>query len=128
MFRIYLLVSSLGLSLIALSYGIAPASIIPSLLQVDVEGIDLTHVFRAVMCLYLGMAAYWAAASCIPSWTRPAAASVIFFMSGLALGRAISLVVDGLPSLVLGVYLALEIAMAAWGWSLFGFRRSAGDS
>jgi hypothetical protein len=57
MTRFYLLFSAAGLFMIALSYGIAPAAILPMALDVTVETTDLTHIFRAVMGLYLGMIA-----------------------------------------------------------------------
>jgi hypothetical protein len=34
-----------------MSYGIAPATILPVALNVTVEGTDLTHIFRAIMGL-----------------------------------------------------------------------------
>ena len=54
MARFYLLFSAAGLTLVALSYGVAPADVLPRLMDVNVEGTDLTHIFRAVMGLYLG--------------------------------------------------------------------------
>ena len=37
------------------------------------------------------------------------------FMFGLAFGRAVSIVVDGVPSTLLVVYTVLEITMGVWG-------------
>ncbi len=36
-------------------------------------------------------------------------------MFGLAFGRVLSIVVDGVPSALLLVYTALEVAMGFWG-------------
>ena len=115
MARLYLLVSAAGLTAVALSYGVAPATILPQLLDITVEGTDLTHVFRAIMGLYLGMIVLWVLGAFRPSLTRPAVIAEIAFMSGLAVGRVLSIVVDGMPSIALLGYTGVEIAMAAWG-------------
>jgi hypothetical protein len=39
----------------------------------------------------------------------------VVFMFGLAFGRVISIVVDGVPSILLVGYTVLEIAMGSWG-------------
>jgi hypothetical protein len=39
----------------------------------------------------------------------------VAFMLGLALGRVVSIVIDGMPSALLVVYTVLEIAMGLWG-------------
>ncbi len=115
MARLYLLVSAAGLTAVALSYGVAPATILPHLLDITVEGTDLTHVFRAIMGLYLGMIVLWVLGAFRPSLTRAAVIAEIAFMSGLAVGRVLSIVVDGMPSVALLGYTGVEIAMAAWG-------------
>ena len=115
MARLYLLVSAAGLTAVALSYGVAPATVLPKLLDITVEGIDLTHVFRAIMGLYLGMIVLWVLGAFRPSLTRAAVIAEIAFMSGLAVGRVLSIVVDGMPSIALVGYTGVEIAMAAWG-------------
>ncbi len=115
MARLYLLVSAAGLTAVALSYGVAPATILPHLLDITVEGTDLPHVFRAIMGLYLGMIVLWVLGAFRPSLTRVAVIAEIAFMSGLAVGRVLSIVVDGMPSVALLGYTGVEIAMAAWG-------------
>ncbi len=113
--RFYLLVSAAGLTAVALSYGVAPATVLPWLLDITVEGTDLTHVFRAIMGLYLGMIVLWVLGAFRPSLTRAAVVAEIAFMSGLAVGRVLSIVVDGMPSIALLGYTGVEIALAAWG-------------
>ncbi len=115
MARLYLLVSAAGLTVVALSYGVAPATVLPQLLDITVEGTDLTHVLRAIMGLYLGMIVLWVLGAFRPSLTRAAVVAEIAFMSGLAVGRVLSIVVDGMPSIALLGYTGVEIAMAAWG-------------
>jgi hypothetical protein len=115
MTRFYLLFSAAGLLLIALGYGIAPAEVLPKALDLTVEGTDLTHIFRAVMGLYLGMIVLWVLGAFRASLTRAAVTAEVVFMFGLALGRVLSIVVDGIPSLLLIAYTALEFTMGAWG-------------
>ncbi len=115
MARLYLLVSAAGLTVVALSYGVAPATVLPQLFDITVEGTDLTHVLRAIMGLYLGMIVLWVLGAFRPSLTRAAVIAEIAFMCGLAVGRVLSIVVDGMPSIALLGYTGVEIAMAAWG-------------
>ncbi len=101
--------------MVALSYGVAPATVLPQLFDITVEGTDLTHVLRAIMGLYLGMIVLWVLGAFRPSLTRAAVIAEIAFMCGLAVGRVLSIVVDGMPSIALLGYTGVEIAMAAWG-------------
>jgi hypothetical protein len=70
--KFYLLFSAAGLFPIALSYGVAPAGVLPAVLDVAVEGTDLTHIFRAVMGLYLAMIVLWILGAFRPELTRAA--------------------------------------------------------
>ena len=115
MTRFYLIFSAAGLSAVALSYGVAPASILPKLLDLTVEGTDLTHIFRAIMGLYLGMIILWVFGAFRPTFTRAAVIAEVFFMLGLALGRVVSLIVDGVPSVLLIGYTVVEMALGLWG-------------
>jgi hypothetical protein len=105
----YLLFIAIGLVPIALSYGIDPAGVLPKFLDIKVEGTDQTQIFRALMCLYLACSIFWAIAAFTPAWRRTAVVWGVFFMLSLAVGRAVSLVVDGPASGLLDVYLGLEI-------------------
>ena len=113
--RFYLLFSAAGLFPIALSYGVAPAGVLPAVLDVAVEGTDLTHIFRAVMGLYLAMIVLWILGAFRPELTRVALISEVAFMFGLAFGRVLSILADGVPSLLLVAYTALEVVMGFWG-------------
>ena len=115
MARFYLLFSAAGLLVIALSYGIAPKAVLPMALDLTVDGTDLTHIFRAIMGLYLGMIVLWVLGAFRVSLTRTAVIAEVVFMFGLAFGRVLSIIVDGVPSALLVVYTALEVAMGLWG-------------
>jgi hypothetical protein len=113
--RFYLIFSAAGLFGVALSYGIAPAAVLPKVLDLNVEGTDLTHILRAIMGLYLGMIALWIVGACRPGFTRASVIAEIFFMLGLACGRVLSIIIDGVPSILLVAYAIVEVAFGLWG-------------
>lgn len=115
MVKLFLLVAAIGLAIVALSYGVAPAKFLPLVLDFPVETIDAKHVFRGIMGVYLGLASFWGIAIYSPQFSRAAVISVICFMAGLALGRLLSLMVDGMASPLLLVYLGVEMVMAVLG-------------
>lgn len=109
--RLYLLLLVFLIVPIALNYGLRPGTTLPQVLDITVSGTDQVHVFRALMCLYLGAAVFWAIAAFTPSWQRTAVIWGIFFAFSLAIGRVISLIVDG--------------ARACFCWSIWGSRSRA---
>jgi hypothetical protein len=115
MTRIYLLLSAAGLFPVALSYGIAPAVVLPKVLDLTVEGADLTHILRAVMGLYLAMIVLWVLGALRPKFARAAVMAEVTFMFGLAAGRVFSILIDGVPSILLVGYTAVEIGLGYWG-------------
>jgi hypothetical protein len=121
--RLYLLAAVLIVTPIALSYGIDPANTLPRLLDITVQGTDQTQIFRAMMCLYLGSVLFWAVAAFKPDWQRPAVAWAVIFALSLAVGRIISLVVDGPASRLLDIYLAVELAAGCLGLAILAYER-----
>jgi len=113
--NVHLAISAIFIIIISLAYGLFPNRILPKLFDFKVESIDLKHVFRATMGLYLGMVVLWLIGIFKPSHWRIATISNVLFMSGLALGRIISLIMDGIPSLSFSIGLALELTLALWG-------------
>jgi Domain of unknown function (DUF4345) len=121
--RAYLLLCAVLLVPIALTYGIAPAEVLPKVLDIRVEGNDQTQIFRALMCLYLATSGFWAVAAFKPEWQRAAAVWAMLFSASLAIGRIVSLIVDGPASNLLDLYLALEIFGAALGIAVLAYTR-----
>lgn len=113
--RIFLIVSAIGLTPIALSYGADPAAILNYLFGFTVEQVNPTHIFRAVMGLYLALVLFWVVGAFNKALQIPALWSLIVFMFGLAAGRVLSLIVDGWPHWLLFAYLVLEIAFGMAG-------------
>ncbi|OEF87676.1 DUF4345 domain-containing protein [Vibrio splendidus] len=112
---VFLFVSVLGLTPIALSYGYAPVVSLDYLFGIDASPINVTHIFRAVMGLYLALALFWIAGALLKKYRLPVLYSLVVFMLGLAAGRVISLVIDGMPHWLLVVYLLLELGFGLVG-------------
>lgn len=104
-----LLFVAIGLIPIALSYGLIPKRSLSFLFDLSVSEINLIHIFRAVMGLYLAMILFWFIGAFKTQLRLPALYSVVVFMFGLAAGRILSLVLDGISNWLLLVYLALEL-------------------
>ena len=100
---------------VALVYGLFPNVILPKLLDFKVETTDLNNVFRAIMGLYLAMASFWILGIIKSKFWYAATVSNILFMGGLAFGRIISLVIDGMPSTVFFIGTFGELILAVFG-------------
>jgi len=114
--RFCLIVSADGLLPIARSYGLDPNRILPKLFQFHpVEG-DTVHVLRPIMGLYFATIILWLLGAIRGGpMMRMALIGEIVFMSGLAAGRLLDILIDGWPSPVLIVYPVTELLLAAWG-------------
>ena len=113
--KAYLLISAVGLLPVALSYGVVPELSLNWLFGIIPEVPNETHIFRGVMGLYLAMVSLWALGATNERYERTAMLSEVFFMGGLALGRFLSLLVDGWPHGLLVTYMLLEMILALVG-------------
>jgi hypothetical protein len=111
MTRAFLIFCAVGLVPIALSYGVVPGVSLEYLFGIAVESTNETHIFRAVMGIYLAMVVIWLAGAFNTSLTQKALFSCAVFMLGLAAGRVLSLILDGMPHWLLLVYLGLELVL-----------------
>ena len=115
---IFLLLAAVGLVPIALSYGVYPAGSLMFLFDIDASSVNSSHIFRAIMGLYLAMIIFWIMGARNESLRLAALWSLTVFMLGLAAGRILSLLTDGVPHWFLLVYLALELVFGAIGFVL----------
>jgi Domain of unknown function (DUF4345) len=113
--NLHLGITSLTIGFVGLSYGLCPEKVLPLIFNFKVESVDLTHVFRAMMGLYLGFASYWIIGIFRIEHWRGATLSCIIFMGGLALGRMVSILIDGIPSVVFLIGTLMEILFMLWG-------------
>jgi predicted membrane protein len=120
--QIFLLVTAVGLLPIALSYGLMPRESLGYFLGISVSDTNSMNIFRAVMGLYLALALFWTIGAFKVQMRQAALYSLVVFMFGLAAGRILSLIIDGMPHWLLVVYLGLELGFGAVGMLLL--RRS----
>ena len=113
--KVYLWVSAIGLIPVALSYGVVPELSMNWLFGITVEVPNEAHIFRGVMGLYLALVTLWILGATNERYERAAILSEIFFMSGLAVGRLLSVLVDGWPHWLLASYIVVEAILAVAG-------------
>lgn len=119
--RYFLIVMSMSLTPVALSYGLIPEVSLPFLLGIDASDPNLRNIFRAVMGLYLALVTFWIVGARRSDLRLPALYSLFVFVTGIALGRILSLVLDGWPHPLLGFYMISEIGLAfVSGWLIRG--------
>jgi len=111
----HLILSVILIIPIALVYGLYPEKILPRLFDFTITGTDLSNIFRAIMGLYLAMAIFWIIGIVRPKSWKAATIANIIFMGGLASGRLISLLMDGMPSIYFLLGLVVELLLAGWG-------------
>lgn len=128
MARAFLIFCAVGLVPIALSYGAAPGASLEYLFGVTVDSTNATHIFRAVMGLYLAMVVIWLAGAFDPTLTDKALFSCAVFMLGLAAGRVLSLILDGMPHWLLLVYLVLELVLGVIAVQLLRQHRAGAEA
>tara|TARA_R110002050_G_scaffold295136_2_gene453642 strand:+ start:97 stop:450 length:354 start_codon:yes stop_codon:yes gene_type:complete len=80
----------------AIIYG--SPSILPEHLDIQVNTIDLSNMLKAIMCLYLGISLVWIMGIWKTEYWKFATKLNILFMISLAIGRTLSMLIDGLPT------------------------------
>jgi hypothetical protein len=109
--RVFLIFCAVGLMPIALGYGAKPSISLNALFGITVDTTNLSHIMRAVMGLYFGMIVIWVWGAFKKQMTTPALVSCAVFMLGLAAGRILSFILDGMPHWLLVVYAFLEVVL-----------------
>ncbi len=109
--RAFLVLCAIGLAPVALSYGVMPAVSLDALFGITVDSTNLANIMRAIMGLYFGMIVIWLWGAFSPPLAGPALVSCAVFMLGLAAGRALSIVLDGMPHWLLVVYAVIEVVL-----------------
>jgi hypothetical protein len=115
----FLVFAFVAVLIIALLYGISPQWFAQTFLGLAEIDLNITHIFRAVMCLYISLGLFWLFAAFCEKYRNVAVLTTIIFSGGLVVGRVISLIVDGQPSALLLLYVALELSLvpiAFWVW------------
>jgi hypothetical protein len=111
----FLIIAAIGLFPIALSYGLMPQKSLSFLFDISVSDPNGVHIFRAVMGLYIALILFWCTGAFTVQVRQAALYSLVVFMFGLAAGRVLSLIIDGMPHWLLVVYLVLDLSFGVIG-------------
>ncbi len=118
--RLFLLFISGSIAIIAFLYGISPQWFATTFLDITGElGRDFSNILRATMCLYLAFGTFWFVAIFVTRIRSIAVLTVAIFTGGVAIGRLLSMFLDGEPSMILLIYTAMEIATSILAYLLF---------
>ncbi len=113
--NLHLVISIVIIVPVALTYGLMPSGFLENIFNFKYENTELAGIFRALMGLYIAMAIFWMLGIYKPKFWEAATLSNVLFMCGLAVGRFVSIFLDGMPSPVFLAGLIVEILLAAWG-------------
>ena len=106
--------SAIVIIVVALMYGGNPGKILPLIFDFEVENVALKNIFRAIMGLYLAFGIFWIIGAFKKNYWEIATLTNVLFMGGLAFGRVVSFVFDGVSNqYILG--LILELIFLFWG-------------
>ena len=117
----FLILACVMVSIIALLYGVSPQWFARTFLGVVDLNLDVAHILRAVMGLYLGLGLFWLFAVSSSKHRNTAVLTTVIFAAGLVSGRMASLLSDGIPSPLLVFYTIIELALvpvAYWVYRL----------
>ena len=117
-----LLLIAPGVLVVSLSYGLYPEITLKYLYDIEVNSANLANIFRAIMGLYIALSIFWIVGAFKDSLRLAALWSLTVFMTGVGLGRVLSIVIDGMPDMIFINYLIVEIIGAFLG---FKFIKSA---
>lgn len=87
------------------------------LFKLSIQTTDESNIYKAIMGLYLCFATFWYIGLKQTSYWKAATISNMLFMLGLGLGRLISFVTDGTPSVVLLLGTIGELTLAIYAYS-----------
>jgi len=109
--KYFLIFAAVIVSIIAVLYGVSPQWFAQTFLDVSEVSLDIAHILRAVMCLYIALGIFWAYAAFNHTYRNTAVLTTTIFAGGLVIGRIISLFTDGQPSGILLLYVIMEFAL-----------------
>ena len=119
--KYYLIIAASVVSIIALLYGISPQWFALTFLSIPELSLDIAHILRAVMCLYLALGLFWLYSAFSDQYRNTAVLTTMIFAGGLVSGRIISFFADGQPAPILMLYIAMEfilVPVAYWVFKL----------
>ena len=100
---------------IGIIYGFQPNL----LFDIQLQTIDEENVFRAIMGLYLGFSLLWILGIFKNNVWQMAIVSNFIFMLGLAFGRTISIISDGIPSMIFVLGILGEVILGLYSFIIW---------
>jgi hypothetical protein len=113
--NLHLLLSGIIVISAGIVYGGNPSSVMPLVLDFQVNSLELKNMLRAVMGIYMGIGVFWLLGATKEELWYPATLSNILFMGGISFGRIISTFFDGV-STPFTPALILELLFLCWGY------------
>ena len=114
----FLVFVAIGVFFASLGYGFLPSLTMPFLYDIEVTNTNLLNILRAISGLYIALVTFWILGAYNSNLQLPALWSLTIFMTGIALGRVASILIDGLPSSIFIFYLFIEIIFSLIGYAL----------
>ena len=112
----FLIFVAAGVFPVALTYGVNPQVTLAYLYDIEVNSANLSNIFRAIMGLYIALNVFWIIGAFKKTLLLPAMWSLTIFMTGIGLGRMLSLFIDGIPYPAFILYMLLEFIFAIFGF------------
>lgn len=115
--KYFLIIVFAMVSIIALLYGVSPQWFGSFFLNMTEVNLNIAHILRAVMCLYIALGCFWLYAAFSDKFRNVAVLTTVIFSGGLVTGRIISYFADGQAAPLLTFYLLAEFALlpvAVW--------------
>ena len=117
--KYFLLFAFLVVSIIALLYGVSPQWFAQTFLGIPELDLNIAHILRAVMCLYLALGVFWFCSAFSDRYRNTAVLTCGIFAGGLVIGRIISFFADGQPQPLLILYIVMEFALVPIAYWIF---------
>lgn len=117
--KYFLIVTFFTVLIIALLYGVSPQWFALTFLGVPDLDLNLAHILRAVMGLYIALGLFWLYAAFSDNYRNTAVLTTVIFAGGLVIGRIISFFADGQPSALLLLYIAMELSLVPISYWVF---------
>jgi len=117
--KYFLILAFIMVSVIALLYGVCPSWFAKTFLGITELDVNMAHILRAVMCLYLALGVFWLFSAFCDKYRNVAVLTTMIFAGGLVTGRIISFFADGQPSTLLVAYMFLEFALVPISYWVF---------
>jgi len=115
----FLLFAFVAVTPIALAYGVSPDWFASTFLDIETLDMNIAHILRAIMCLYLALGLFWLYSAFNEAYRNAAILTVIVFTGGLVIGRILSYFVDGQPQPILILYIVLEFVLVPIAYWVF---------